>query len=249
MTLKRTFLFIFFMLVSTSLSAADVPIIFVHGHKSEARPEGTNDHPDWKDKGGWGTWYPRNRDGTFAYPTAMTRIIGYGGYRWGLTSDGSPAKFCDKTTQLQSMPDTRRIYNFSYYRPDGGRGVIGSNGKLECQFIIRVDGAVGRKDEIPQGQWLYGYDYGPGNPLSGDKWSQNLAEFIDKVLAATGASKVDIVAHSMGGLVARAAIKYYGCANKVRKLLTVGTPNHYFDWSLGEDIYPQSCIKGIHAGG
>lgn len=60
------------------------------------------------------------------------------------------------------------------------------------------------------------------------KYAKRLAQFIDKVLTATGAQKVDIVAHSMGGLVARAAIKNYGCANKVRKLLMIGTPNRTF---------------------
>jgi len=141
--MKHMFM-LFVTIASFGLNAADVPIIFVHGHKSEARPE----DPDNKEKGGWKTWYPTESDGiTLKYPTAMTKIADahYGGYNYGLKADGSPAITCDKTTQLQSMPDTRRIYNFSYYRPDGGRGVIGSNGKLECQFIIRVDGAVGRK--------------------------------------------------------------------------------------------------------
>ncbi|MCK4225393.1 hypothetical protein KAX29_00705, partial [candidate division WOR-3 bacterium] len=68
------------------------------------------------------------------------------------------------------------------------------------------------------------------------KFAKRLSLFIDKVLSATGAPKVDIVTYSMGGLVARTAIKNYGCASKVRKLLMVGTPNHPYDrwW---EDLY------------
>ena len=70
------------------------------------------------------------------------------------------------------------------------------------------------------------------------RFAKRLAEFIDKVLAATGASKVDIVAHSMGGLVSRVAIKNYGCASKVRKLIMIGTPNHpYSEPELGEWLY------------
>ena len=236
MELKRRYILLVIFFLSIGAIASDYPIIFVHGHKSEARPEGSNEDPNDKSLGGWGTWYPRDYDGNFDYPTAMTKIadIHYKGYRYGLRTDGSPAKFCDKNTTLQSTPDSKRIYNFSYHRPDGGRGVIGSNGELECLYVTAKDGRVGKKSEIPQSQWKYGYDYGSNNPLSGDKWAVNLANFIDKVLAATGASRVDIIVHSMGGLVARSSIKYYGCASKVRKLLTVGTPNHYFDWSFGE---------------
>ena len=66
------------------------------------------------------------------------------------------------------------------------------------------------------------------------RFAKNLADFIDKVLTATGASQVDIVTHSMGALVARSAIKNYGCSSKVRKLLTVGAPNRpYSGWWEG----------------
>ena len=243
MTFKRNIPLISLILFSLGLFASDVPIIFVHGHKSEATPykevrdEETGEIIEIK--GGWTTWYPMNPDGSLKYPTAMTKIADahYGGYSYGLKADGSPAITCDKTTELMPGQGTKRIFNFSYYRIDGGPGVIGSNGELVCQYILSTNGRVGRKDEIPQSEWLYGYDYGPNNPLSGDKWAKNLADFIDKVLAATGASQVDIVAHSMGGVVARAAMKYYGCASKVRKLLTIGTPNHYFDFSVAELIW------------
>ena len=125
MTLKRILLSIF-ILFSTSLFASDIPIIFIHGHKSEARPEGSNDEPNNKRLGGWGTWYPREVDGSFDYHTAMTRIVSqnYGGYQYGLTADGSPAKFCDINTNLMSNQGSKRIYNFSYYHPNGNPGVI-----------------------------------------------------------------------------------------------------------------------------
>ncbi|WP_280266001.1 esterase/lipase family protein [Nocardia wallacei] len=60
-----------------------------------------------------------------------------------------------------------------------------------------------------------------------------LAAFLDRVRAATGAAQVDIVAHSQGGLVARQYLRFGGGAdpaaperNTVRRLVTVGATNH-----------------------
>lgn len=48
---------------------------------------------------------------------------------------------------------------------------------------------------------------------------------IDAILTQTGSQKVDIVAHSMGGLVARNYIADFSKAQKVRKLIELGTPH------------------------
>lgn len=52
-----------------------------------------------------------------------------------------------------------------------------------------------------------------------------LSEAVDKVLAKTGQDKVDIIAHSMGGLVTRSYLQNFG-DDKVRKTVLIGTPNH-----------------------
>ncbi|OBV40139.1 alpha/beta fold hydrolase [Janthinobacterium psychrotolerans] len=48
---------------------------------------------------------------------------------------------------------------------------------------------------------------------------------IDALLADAGARQVIIVAHSMGGLVARAYLRRHGCA-RVARVITIGTPHH-----------------------
>ena len=48
---------------------------------------------------------------------------------------------------------------------------------------------------------------------------------VNALLAATGASQVVIVAHSMGGLVARAWMRDHG-APRVARIVTIGTPHH-----------------------
>jgi triacylglycerol lipase len=49
---------------------------------------------------------------------------------------------------------------------------------------------------------------------------------VDQILAETGASKVDIVAHSMGSYGSRYYIKYLGGAAKVDAWVSVSGPNH-----------------------
>jgi len=55
--------------------------------------------------------------------------------------------------------------------------------------------------------------------------SADLKAQITDILKETGASKVHIIAHSMGGLDARAMIARLGMADKVASLTTIGTPH------------------------
>jgi triacylglycerol lipase len=56
--------------------------------------------------------------------------------------------------------------------------------------------------------------------------SADLKAQVTDILKATGAAKVHIIAHSMGGLDARAMIARLGMADKVASLTTIGTPHH-----------------------
>lgn len=56
--------------------------------------------------------------------------------------------------------------------------------------------------------------------------ARDLNAFADRVRAQTGASKVDLVGHSQGGLVARQYIKFEGGSSEVDSLVSLGSP-HY----------------------
>ena len=53
-----------------------------------------------------------------------------------------------------------------------------------------------------------------------------LSAFVDKVLASTGASKVDLVGHSQGGMMPNYYVKRLGGAAKVRTLVGLSPSNH-----------------------
>ncbi len=86
-----------------------------------------------------------------------------------------------------------------------------------------------------------------------ENYAIRLKEIIDIVKANTGAAKVNLVGHSMGGLVAREYISIFGDEN-VDKLVVIGTPNHgisgrarQFCSTLGsdkecEDMYKESIF-------
>lgn len=66
----------------------------------------------------------------------------------------------------------------------------------------------------------------PSKQESISTYAQRLKNIVDLVKYRTGRDKVNIIAHSMGGLVARDYIKNQGGDSSVYKLIMIGTPNH-----------------------
>lgn len=64
-------------------------------------------------------------------------------------------------------------------------------------------------------------------------YAQNVNKIINKVIDCTGAEKVDIVTHSMGGIVVRYYIKNIN-PNTIRKFIMLGTPNNGGLYNIGE---------------
>jgi pimeloyl-ACP methyl ester carboxylesterase len=71
---------------------------------------------------------------------------------------------------------------------------------------------------------VYTINYGP--PYGDiEHFAAQLGAKIESVCAATGAARVLLVCHSMGGLVARAYVRQRGPA-RVERIITIGTPHH-----------------------
>ncbi|MGC5247208.1 esterase/lipase family protein [Gordonia sp. DT219] len=93
-----------------------------------------------------------------------------------------------------------------------------------------------------EGYCVYALNYGISNPLQGGglggllpgangtgdiaKSGKQVGQFVDKVLKSTGASKVNMVGHSQGGITAREYLRYDGGAAKVDNLVTLGATNN-----------------------
>ncbi len=89
--------------------------------------------------------------------------------------------------------------------------------------------------------FTFPYDWRRDNETS----AHSLQGKVEDVQQSSGVSRVDLVAHSMGGLVARAYIEAVGGAlynDTVDQLVTLGTPNSgspeaYLKWEAGEGFF------------
>ncbi|MCX5396134.1 alpha/beta fold hydrolase [Streptomyces sp. NBC_00102] len=86
---------------------------------------------------------------------------------------------------------------------------------------------------VARGYCVFSLDYGqlPGVPVFNglgpiDKSAAQLSTFVDKVLAATGTSKADLVGHSQGGMMPNYYLKFLGGAAKVNALVALAPDNH-----------------------
>jgi len=64
---------------------------------------------------------------------------------------------------------------------------------------------------------------------------------VDSILAATGAAKVDVISHSMGGLSSRYYVRNLGGDQKVDDWVSLGGPNHGTD--TANFCFDTSCVE------
>jgi triacylglycerol esterase/lipase EstA (alpha/beta hydrolase family) len=99
---------------------------------------------------------------------------------------------------------------------------------------------------------LYGLSY--YTPAGIARGAERLARFVEEIAAREGVDRVDIVAHSMGGLVARRYIETEGGASRVRRLVTIATPHRGTAWARAavgnarNDLVPGLPSDADHAG-
>lgn len=95
-----------------------------------------------------------------------------------------------------------------------------------------------------EGYCVYALNYGNRGTARMEDSAVQLKTFVTGVLAATGASEVDLVGHSQGGLMPRYYLRFLGGAGQVGELVGLGAPNHGTNnqaagWAAGTPCY--SC--------
>lgn len=117
-----------------------------------------------------------------------------------------------------------------------------SPSKKHPRPVILVHGTFGNADNywistapmlVAAGYLVYRLDYGRlanVGVLHGlgpvRESARELSTFVDRVLEATGADKVDIVGHSQGGMMPRYYLRFFGGAQKVCQLIALSPSNH-----------------------
>ncbi|MET7682339.1 triacylglycerol lipase [Streptomyces sp. NPDC005423] len=86
--------------------------------------------------------------------------------------------------------------------------------------------------------YAFQYDWSQSNKTS----AANLATYVQQVLAKTGAQQVDIVNHSMGGLVSDWYVKQLGGQPYVRHLASIAGANHGTTFA-GACLINTSCVE------
>ena len=96
-------------------------------------------------------------------------------------------------------------------------------------------------------EWVWAINHRPrSSPIP--VYAKRLGRAIERLRDETGADKVDLVCHSMGGIVAAYALKEFGYAKYVRRMITLGTPwsgtkTHIFGWMReAADMSPDSEV-------
>ena len=109
----------------------------------------------------------------------------------------------------------------------------GGNGGNFCTMVdrFRADGWTDRE--------LYAYNYSFVASYATD--AEEIRGQVDQILAATGANKVDIIAHSAGSVSSRYYLKNLAGDTKVDAWVSLGGPNHGTDTALNCSFTP--CVE------
>jgi len=137
----------------------------------------------------------------------------------------APDTICGVARSISTAPVTHNPILFVHG--------YGGNGGNFCAMIarFRTDGWTDRE--------LYAYNYSFLASYATD--AQEISAQVDQILSATGASKVDIIAHSAGSVSSRYYLKNLGGTAKVDAWVSLGGPNHGTDTALDCSFTP--CVE------
>jgi pimeloyl-ACP methyl ester carboxylesterase len=119
-------------------------------------------------------------------------------------------------------------------------------------FVHGLGGSRGDFTLMSKYLWLHGrrrsYRVHLEGGLSLERLAEALATLVGEVLAATGERQVELIAHSLGGLVVRMALADWDLAAVVKTVITLGSPHQgtyparYADTAVTRELRPDSDL-------
>ena len=79
---------------------------------------------------------------------------------------------------------------------------------------------------VARGYCVKAFHYPAAGTSPIEQSASDLGRFVNRVLSSTRATRVSIVTHSEGGVVARYYVRFLGGARKVQDLVSLAPPNH-----------------------
>jgi len=96
-----------------------------------------------------------------------------------------------------------------------------------------------------EGYCVFALDYGRNATIAIERSAGQLADFVDRVLEATGAAKVSLVGHSQGGLMPRYYLRFLGGAALVDELIGLAPSNRGTTVPIlpGTGLLCRACVQ------
>jgi PKD repeat protein/pimeloyl-ACP methyl ester carboxylesterase len=137
------------------------------------------------------------------------------------------------------------------YPPKGVASVVADVGWADLKSSLLASGF-----SVYEAPWDWRMPVITADNLGKVAWKEYLKPVIDQAKRDTGATKVSIVAHSMGGLLTRAYIQNQEYAGDVDRFAMIGTPNEgsakaYYLWfggdTMGDSTYNNTLFYNYAA--
>ncbi len=201
-----------------------------------------------------GTVYPRKVGESYIYEGMILRFLKS---MWGYQDATNIVGFYPEGVQLETVDIGKGLEHAGAIRapidagflpglqdPDSARQKISSwqaKGYMKDSVKLDVKSALDLLENPRRASSLWVYRYYDFNRRYMKYYGAQLSKLIAIICDVTGAERVNIIAHSMGGLVARAMIQdpeddYKQARERINKFVTLGTPHKGIAFQYLPDI-------------
>ncbi len=231
--------------MSQAISRELLPIVLIRGFGGiDVQEEIADTHQGFNR----GTVYPHKKGENYIYPgmtlqflrsgygyTDATNVVGFYPERARpIGSDDVAQEYADDILSQIDAARLPQVENAKGKVADWqAKGYFGGRVVLDARVALQLL----TRQHPERSLWVYRYYDLDDRRMK--EYGRQLATLIDIICDVTGAPSVNIIAHSMGGLVARALIQndeFKSQTARINKLVTLGTPHKGISFQYLPDI-------------